>query len=168
MARYQNVEVRRIEGLDDVLRKLKALPPELVSKRGGPVAAALRKGGRVISKQWVKNIEAIVAEPNVDGLPSQSTGLLAKSVTVSRSSARYHQPGVEQVRVRVKNVKYPDAPGVTTGKVGRLLENGSEKMAAKRWASKGFMTSREQALSTIVAELNAGIARVIRKMERSK
>ena len=43
----------------DFLRLLKALPPELVSKRGGPVLAGLRRGGNAMRKYWRQEIDRI-------------------------------------------------------------------------------------------------------------
>ena len=40
-----------LQGTEGVLATLRSLPPELVSKRGGPVKTALRKGAQVIRKQ---------------------------------------------------------------------------------------------------------------------
>jgi len=49
------VEVQ-LEGLQGVLETLKALPSELVSRNGGPVRSALRKGALVIFKQANSNL----------------------------------------------------------------------------------------------------------------
>lgn len=165
------VDTQTLHGLDGVLDKLKALPPEVVSKRGGPVKSALRKGAVVIQKEWISNIKAIIAEPNKGDVPADSTGLLVKNVVVTRDSRPWRSQANERYVVRVRNKRYPKAsPGqkqaATTAQVARLLENGSEHIAPRHWASKGFMTSRQLALNTVVRELNAGIERVIRKMSR--
>ena len=54
------VEVK-LPGLEGVLDTLKSLPPELVSKRGGPVLAALKKGAKVIQLQEKANLRAAIA-----------------------------------------------------------------------------------------------------------
>lgn len=43
-------DTKTLHGLDDVLDTPKSLPPEIASKRGGPVKSALRKGGVVVRK----------------------------------------------------------------------------------------------------------------------
>lgn len=40
--------VTKMEGLEGVLATLKSLPPELVSKGGGPVRFAVRKAANII------------------------------------------------------------------------------------------------------------------------
>lgn len=165
------LDTQTLHGLDGVLDKLKSLPPEIVSRRGGPVKSALRKGGVVIQKEWQAQIRAIIAEPN-EGLPYRSTGLLEKNVVVSRDSKPWRMKANERYVVRVRSKRYPKAsPGqkqaATTAQVARLLEWGAEHIRPRNWASKGFMVARQKALNTVVSELNAGIARVIRKMERA-
>ena len=73
----------KVTGLDGVLDMLKKLPPEIVSKRGGPVRAALRKGALVIQKQEKANLQAIISGTNDEG-ERLSTGLLMDNVIVSR------------------------------------------------------------------------------------
>lgn len=166
-------DTQTLHGLDDVLRKLKSLPPALVSKRGGPVGAALRKGGNVIRKEWQDQVQRIIDEPNVrhDGIDAErSTGLLKKSIVVRRDGKPWRSGASERYIVRISNKKYPNATGrkpVTTAQVGRLLETGTEKRQPMPWATPGYMAKRQEALNTIVRELNAGIAKAIRKMERS-
>jgi HK97 gp10 family phage protein len=163
-------DTQTLHGLDDVLRKLKALPPELVSRRGGPVGAALRKGANVIRKQWQDNIQRIIDEPNDGGVPTESTGLLKKNVVVRRDSKPWSHGANERYLVRVSNKKYSGRKGretPSTAQVARLLEYGSEKMTAKPWAKPGFMAARQQALETVVAELNKGIDRAIKKIEQA-
>ena len=67
--------------------------------KGGPVKAALRKGGLVIKNQAIQNIEAIVAKPDEDGYVS--TGTLAKSVAVSRDPKPQKSGANERYRVHV-------------------------------------------------------------------
>lgn len=165
------LDTQTLHGLDGVLDKLKSLPPEIVSKRGGPVKSALRKGAVVIQKEWVANLKAIIAEPN-EGVPHDSSGLLVKNVVVTRDSRPWRSGANERYVVRVRNKRYPKAsPGqkqaATTAQVARLLEGGAEHIKPRHWASRGFMSSRQRALDTVVRELNAGIARIIKKMERN-
>ena len=164
-------DTQTLQGLDDVLAKLKSLPPEIVSKRGGPVRKALRKGANVIRNEWQQNIRAIVAQPNEGDITYESTGLLEKNVVVSLDSKPWRLKANERMVVRVRNKRYPlRSPGqkqaASTAQVARLLEWGSEDIAPRHWASKGFMSARQKALNTVVSELNSEIAKVIRKLER--
>lgn len=165
-------DTQTLHGLDGVLAKLKALPPEIVSKRGGPVKTALRKGALVIQKEWQAQIRRIIDDPNAGGLPGESTGLLHKSIQVKRNSRPKEVGANEAYQVKIKaRQRYPNASTadgpVTAAKVGRLLEVGTERRAPMPWATPGYFAKRQAALDTVVSELGKGIAAVIRKMERS-
>ena len=79
------VEVK-VSGLDGVLDTLKSLPAEVVSKRGGPVRAALRKGAVVIQKQEKANLQAVTVNAD-DPDKAASTGLLLKNVVETAERA---------------------------------------------------------------------------------
>jgi len=167
-------DTQTLKGLDDVLDKLKRLPPEIVSKNGGPVRLALMKGAKVIVAEWQAQIQRVIDESNVGGEPTDSTGLLKSSVGFTRDGKPQRHRANERYVVRIRNKKYPntkdgkDGKPVTTSQVARLLEYGTEKMQAKPWATPGYMASRQRALNTVVSELNAGIDRVIKKLSRVK
>lgn len=155
-------DTQTLHGLDDVLAKLKALPPEIVSKRGGPVKSALRKGAKVIADEAVRNIRAIVDGGDDDYV---STGLLAKSVVVRRDPQPQKSRANERYRVMLSRKKYPGRK-LGTIATGRYLEFGTEKQRPTPWLGPAFMSKRQQALETVVRELNAGIARIVRKLSR--
>ena len=81
------IESFRVEGLAGVLDTLKQLPPELVSKNGGPVRTALRKAAVLIQKQAQANVQSIMDTPNAGGMPAESTGLLLKNIITQRIKA---------------------------------------------------------------------------------
>jgi hypothetical protein len=74
----------RIEGLDAVVKTLRDLPPELVSKRGGPVRVALQKAAKRIQQDEQANLQQIIDTPNIGEEVSESSGLLKKNVVVKR------------------------------------------------------------------------------------
>lgn len=156
----------KLEGLDGVLNTLKSLPPELVSRRGGPVRAALRKAAVVIQKQEIENLQAIIAEPN-KGSADQSTGLLAKNIVVSRSRLKGGQNG-ERFLVRIRKKTYEGQGGkpVVTPQVARLLEYGSERNTPKPFIRPAFDAKKQEAADTFVTETNKGIERVYKKLKR--
>lgn len=160
-------DTQTMKGLDDVLAKLEALPREIASKNGGPVRVALRKGAIVIRDEWKSQVQRVIDEPNVGGKPTVSTGLLKSSITVTRDSKPQRARANERYVVRVRSKKYPNGK-TTTPQVARLLEYGSEKMQAKPWAAPGFMGRRQQALNTVVTEMNKGIERIVKKLSRVK
>lgn len=157
------VEVK-ITGLDGVLDTLKSLPAEVVSKRGGPVRAALRKGAVVIQKQEVANLHAVTAAAT-DADKRQSTGLLAKNVVVTRGKAPSSGKG-ERYLVRVKRRTYVriGAKAVTTLKTAHLLEYGSSKQPAEPWIRPAFESKAEQAIRTVESELARSIDRIVKRL----
>ena len=112
----------KLEGLNGVLETLKQLPAEIVSKNGGPVRSALRKGALVIFKQAKINLES--ATRSNDPEKNYSTGLLLQNLVTSRGKPL---PGVrgEVYLVRVRRKAYPrKGRSVSTIKAGSLLEYG--------------------------------------------
>lgn len=162
------VEAVRIEGLEGVLKTLKSLPPEVVSKRGGPVRFALRKAAVLIQKQAIVNLDHITATPNEGDLPHESTGLLKANVMVTRGKAPAGGKG-ETFRVRIRNKPYPqvgNAKKVTTAQVGRLLEYGTSKRQPYPWIRPAFESKKNQALSVFTTEVVKKIAQIQKKLER--
>lgn len=156
-------EIVEIKGLVGVLDMLKKLPPELVSKRGGVVLSGLRKGGNLLRKAWRQEVQRIIDEPNKGG-DYESTGLYQKSVVVSRVRDPKRIGADEAVRVRVKSATYP-ATGVNVGLVAGVLEHGTEHMPAKAPMRKAFDSTHQQALAAVVAGINAGVEKAIKKLQ---
>jgi HK97 gp10 family phage protein len=164
------IEVK-LSGLDGVLDTLKSLPPEVVSNRGGPVRAALRKGALVIHKQAMANLQAVVSNATSEGR-ILSTGLLLKNLVVTRGKAPTTGNG-ERYLVRVRRKAYDGNPitkkqrvgkRVTTLKTAQLLEYGSSKQRAEPWIRPAFVAKAEQAIKTVEAELINGINRIVKKL----
>lgn len=161
-------EVVRIEGLAGVMKTLRALPPELVSKNGGPVRYALRKAAVIIQKQMQTNLRGIVMEPNADGRPTESTGLLEKNIAVKRSAPR-GQKG-ERMLVYVRRKMYPaigDWKPRSTPQVARLLEYGTEKMRPHKFILPAFDAKKNEALQVFAAALNSRLAALVKKVARA-
>lgn len=155
----------KITGVDNVLNMLRSLPPEVVSKRGGPVKAALRKGAVVILKQAQMNLYQVTADVSTGD--DRGTGLLLKNVIVSRGKEPIGTKG-ERYLVRVRRKTYPDRQGkpVTTLKTAHLLEYGSSQQQPTPWIRPAVQMKGQQAINTVVSELNASISRIIKKLER--
>jgi hypothetical protein len=154
----------KLEGLNGVLETLKQLPSELVSRNGGPVRSALRKGALVIFKQAKSNLE--LATRSNDPEKNYSTGLLLQNLVTSRGKP---PPGVrgEMYLVRVRRKAYPrKGRSVSTIKAGSLLEYGSVKQAAEPWLRPAASARAEEAMRTIESELVKGIDRIQKKLAR--
>jgi HK97 gp10 family phage protein len=164
------VETVRIEGLAGVLDTLRQLPPEVVSKNGGVVRKALRKAAKVLQVEMQANVQKIVDQPNAHGEPTESIGLLKKSIVIARGKQPVVGKG-ERVFVKVKrNVKYPPhlqnpAGNITAAQIGRQLETGTERRDPMPWVRPAFDSKKMEALNMFVTEIKKEITRVIKKLE---
>lgn len=173
----------RIEGLDDVLRRLKALGPE-ASKRGGPVRAAVRKASVVIQKEAQENIRRFVSEPNTGGWPDESTGLMEKSVKPLRAKAPQKYKGETFFVTIPRKVRYPvtdrTPSGINVSQVARMHEYGLEytpksgplagrtvKLKRQSWMGSAFHAKKDEAVTVMTDEIVKGIARLERKLAKS-
>lgn len=154
----------QMTGLDGVLETLKSLPPELVSKRGGPVKTALRKGALVIFKQAKANLERSVSNATEDG-KRYSTGLLLENLVVTRGKPPLSGKG-ERYLVRVRRKSYPrkGKKAFTTLATANLLEYGSSKQTAEPWLRPAFNARASESIATIERELLKAIDRVTKKL----
>lgn len=152
----------KLSGLDGVLNTLQSLPKEVVSKRGGPVKSALRKGALVILREAKLNLAHSTSNLTEDG--AESTGLLQKSVIASRGKAPIGVNG-ERYLIRVKRNTYTrKGKAVTTLKTAQILEYGSSKQPAEPWLRPAFQTKAREAISTVERELVKGIDRIVKKL----
>lgn len=158
-----------IEGLDTLLRRLKALGPE-ASKRGGPVRAAVRKGAVVIQKEMQANVRKIVDTPNIGGF-DYSTGILEKSIRPIRARPHGKLRGETFYVFVPKRAKYAiKARGETVrsvATVGKWLEYGTSKRRPMPWARPAFHAKQGEAAEVIASELEKGIAKLERKVAQT-
>lgn len=153
----------RERGMDDALALLKALPAELVSRRGGPVKSALRKGAVVLFKQAKLNLQASV-QAKSDEEAARSTGLLAANLVVTRGKAPTSGNGERYlVRVRRKSYQRAGKEPVTTLKSAQLLEYGSSEQPPEPWLRPAFETRKGEAVQVVQVELVRGLERVVKK-----
>lgn len=162
----------KMSGLDGVLDVLHKLPAEVVSKRGGPVRAALRKGALVIHAQAKANLQAATHTPGKTG-KNWSTGLLEKNLVISRGKKPTGSNG-ERYLVRVRRKKYPNKSGeshgslaTTTLAAANLLEYGSSVQPPEPWLRPAFEAQKQQALETVETELHKAIERITRRLAKT-
>lgn len=162
MADYSGV--LELKGLDGVLRTLQELPPEVVSKAGGPVKRSLRKGALVLLQEAALNLAR--ATDNLSTDDQENTGLLLSALVATRGKAPTGGNG-ERYLVRVKRLTYQrPGPATTTLATANLLEYGSEKQPAEPWLRPAFAAKAQQAIQTVETELVKDIDRVVRKLAR--
>lgn len=171
-----------IKGMDVTISMLQSLPPEIVSKRGGPVRQALRKGAIIIQKEAQKNIRDIVAEPNKDGKPSKSTGALEKAVTVGRGkqlggvNGERYLVWLPKIKLKYANTR-ENVRKRRAGKTylaegnqfyGRFLEYGTVKMRPHKWLVPAFKAKADQAIATTRDVLIKQIEKIAQKQLKGK
>ena len=151
----------QLKGLDGVLAMLMALPPEVVSKRGGPVRKALRRGAVVLQQEARANLQAAIARSD-NPEEKTSTGLLLENLVVTRGKAPVDGKG-ERYLVRVRRKQYPDRKGevVTTLKAAQLKEYGREDQPAVPWLRPAFAAKAEQAIRVIEADMLTSVNRAV-------
>jgi hypothetical protein len=154
-----------VSGLNGVLDTLRSLPPEIVSKRGGPVKAALRKGARVIFLEAKKNLQQVTSNATSEGR-RYSTGLLLKNLVVTRGKAIIGSKG-ERYLVRVRRKSYQrEGKTVTTLATANLLEYGSVKQPAEPWLRPAFISKAANAIQTAEQDLLKSIDKITRRLEQ--
>lgn len=146
-----------LTGVDGILKTLKSLPPEIVSKRGGPVKLALAKGARFLRDKAKANLTSQIAK-NGD----ESTGLLLQSVISSRGKAPFDGKG-ERYLVRVKRKSYNKGKA-TTLQTANLLEYGSEHQPATPWLRPALNAHGRETINIVVDDLKNRIDKVIAKL----
>ena len=160
-------ETVRIEGLDDVLRRLKALGTE-AAKAGGPVRAGVRAGAVVIQKVMKANIQRIIATPNKGG-GDESTGLLEKSIKPMRAKARRDGlKGETFIVTAAKKARYPigsrNKTAIAVSTVGKMLEYGTPKRQPMPWARPAFHAKKDEAVKVMTEATLKGIEKIERKL----
>lgn len=160
-----------LHGLQETVEMLLKLPPEIASKRGGPVRVALRKAAVVIHKQAVANLRGVLGHQK-DGAERESTGLLLANVVVTRGKEPRGTKG-ERYLVRVRRKVYPGRSGksggqkaTTTLASGQMLEYGTSQQPAEPWIRPAVESRGREAIETFERELAAGVERAVRKLAK--
>jgi HK97 gp10 family phage protein len=157
-------EAFKLEGADQVLNMLKALPPEVVSKNGGPVKLALKAGANVIAKQIAANLNVVTSNETSTG-EQLSTGLILKSLQVIRKRDRGFSGGGEAYRIRFRRLKYErNGKTVTTLKTAQILEYGSSKQPAEPFIRPAFETKKNEAVKVTIDNLKQRLDKVAQKL----
>lgn len=162
-------ELIRVEGLAGVFDTLKQLPPEVVSKAGGPVKAALKKAAEMLRDEARANVRAIIDTPNKGG-GDKSTGLLLLSIQAKRGRV-FGKKGEAQVVSIKRGQRYPanrqgENGTLTATQIGRQLEYGTEKRSPLPWLRPAFDAKKGAAVQLFADELKRRTTDVIKRLER--
>lgn len=150
----------KIEGVAGLLQTLQSLPPEVVSKRGGPVKLALAKGARMLRDQAKDNFRRSAAVGGAD-----STDTTVNSIIASRGKAPTGTKGERQL-VRVKRKVFVNAHGAktTTRKAAQLMEYGSARQPAIPWLRPAVQRRGSQIIDTITEDLLKRLDQITKRL----
>jgi len=159
-----------LRGLDGLLDALKALPPAVASKNGGPARVALARGAKVIRD------DARARAP-------KDTGAMAANIVMKRDAQPQRSGVNERYTVGVRggslstysNTKRNRRKGVVGKKYEkqsatfywRFVEFGTNRQPAKPFLRPAFESQKEQALNVITSTLTKGIESAARKVART-
>lgn len=156
-----------LEGLDGVVETLMSLPPELVSKRGGIVLKALRKGARIIQKHARSNLENNTRSPGKTG-ENWGTGFTAKKIITKRGRTPAGIKG-EKVVITVRQEVHPSAnrmrgKQIQANDIAFMMEYGTAKQEAEPWIRPAFNSQKEWATEVVGYELVSQLNKVVAKL----
>jgi HK97 gp10 family phage protein len=152
----------RMEGLSELLDKLKALPSEIGSKGGGPLRLALLTAAKVMR-------DDAQARAPVD------TGRLKRNIIVfrdrdPRSSGVTEQYGVTFRRgkkgLRGRKRYHTTARGEKDAFYGRWVEFGTSKMPAQPFLRPAFEAKKMESAEVFRTKLADAIDKAVKKMQR--
>ena len=151
----------KIEGVDSLLARMRALPQELRKK---PARSALGKAAKVIRMQ---------AAENALQLDDPETGRAISANVIQRFRSRYSKRtgdlmisvgvGTEKGRIPKGN---PDTGVKGNTPHWHLLELGTEKTPAQPFLRPAGEQKAGEAVQVFASELDKAIARLLRKMKK--
>lgn len=162
------METVKVHGIDELRRRLEALPREIAGKNGGPLLAALRKMGRKV-------------QGDAKRIVRKKSGTLADNIIVVRSKDPRRVNATEAVRVtiRYKAKKYKDTKANRkAGRVGgkykelgplfyaRFLEFGTSRQPAYPFMIPAFDMNKNDMPNIFKTELGAAIDRAVKKLSK--
>ena len=160
----------RLQGLDGVLEMLQKLPPELVSKRGGPIRAALRRGAAVFVKAGRANLQAAINDPGKSGI-TDTTGFTAKNV-IARSRKPPEGIKGEAYVVTVRYLPHATSKGIfrkrriKVNDIAFIMEAGTAKQPATPWLRPAFLNNAERVIAQIEIDTVRSVERIAQRYLR--
>ena len=150
-------------GMTEALRMLESLPYELVTKRGGPVKLALKKGAMLIRDEEKQRLRALLNEQGTN----ETSGLLVDNIIASRGKKPADGNG-ERYVVRVRRKIYPPKQGEkesrSTIKIAQIFEYGSKHQRARPFIRPAFEATAQKAIEVIREDLLKRIDKVVNKL----
>ncbi|HEY0878130.1 MAG TPA: hypothetical protein VGE10_06730 [Zeimonas sp.] len=161
----------KMTGLDGVLDTLRKLPPEVVSKKGGPVLRSLRKGASVLVKQARENFHAEALDPGKSGI-NQITGFTEKAIVARRRAPPPGERG-ERVVVTVLPRTHPGGRQyrgrtIKANDIAFIMEVGSSTQPAAPWLRPAYAAKKGEAMRVIEKTLVGDVNRIVARLSKGK
>lgn len=168
----------RVEGLAEIGKRLRALPPALGSKGGGPLRYALFKAAQVIRDEAVVIVKSKTkTDSNMDGI------LLSENIVTKRDRNPQRHGVTERYTIGMKGGtrRYADTKRNrgkrragqkyrTAGAVwyGRMIELGTSKMPARPFLRPALASKGGKAVQVFRDILLKRVEAAERKLSRMK
>lgn len=160
----------KVEGVAEIARRLRALPPELGSKGGGPIRAALfaamrliRDDARLRAPRDSGNLVAnIIGYRHRD--PKRAGATERYDVGMRRGTRRY----ANNVRNRRKQRAGQKFRTAGAAYYGRFLELGTAKMDARPFLRPAFESNKEAAVEAFRARFLRAVEAAEKKLARTR
>lgn len=167
----------RVEGLAEIGKRLRALPPELGSKGGGPLRYALFQAAKVIRNEAVAIVQAKThTDSNMDGV-RLIDNIITKRDRNPKASGATERYGIgmrggtrQYANTRRNRGTRAGQKYRTAGKVfyGRFIELGTSKMPARPFLRPALASKGEEAVHAFRAAFLKSVERAERKLARQK
>ena len=177
--------VTKMEGLEGVLATLKSLPPELVSKGGGPVRRAVGRAATLLRNEARKNFQNSTSTPGKTG-KNYATGFTLSRIAAIRGKRmpggmkgevyfvfvkRDNHPAkkiVERARLdkRSKSGRMTKDKYIKARDIAYYMEYGSAKQEAKPWLRPALETKKFESMNVMRDYLLKDLDRIVKKLAR--
>jgi len=160
----------QISGVEGVLAMLQRLPPEVVSKRGGPVRKVLRRAATLIRKEAQSRFRVAVAGVGKTGI-TDTTGFTEKRIIVRK--AKYAQKGERMVVTVRYGQPHPSGNRfrgrvIFANDIAFIMEAGTSKQPATPWMRPAFAAKASDAIALVERDLPREIERIATRLARSR
>ena len=160
----------RVEGLDAVGKRLRALPPELGSKGGGPLRYALFQGAKVLVEEARLRVPVRTGQLRDNVVSKRHRN--PKSVGVTERYDIGMKGGTRRLANTARNRRSGRAGQRvrTAGAVfyGRFIELGTAKMPAQPFLRPALDTKGDAAVREFQRAFLRAVERAERKLARAK
>ncbi len=158
-------ETVKVEGLDEIVRRLRALPSEVSGKNGGPLRKALVKGAQLVKDDARAHVPV-------------GSGALRDNIIIWRDRNPGQIGANEHYRVMVRKIKLTRKVKALLRRVRkvasirlredayywRFLEFGTSKMRARPFLRPAFDNNKGAINSTFIETLSKGIDDAVKKL----